>query len=122
MNAARVSFYSPDTLNPAVPVLPSFLARIVAPPTFRAVTRPLLSEAFPTLATDLGVASHFTTLVRSKTDPPEKYPVAVTCRVPPMTTVTDAGSTTIEFKISGVTVSDVVPDAAGRVAVTVVVP
>jgi len=67
----RMCPYGPDTLSEAVLILFPLLARIVALPTLLAVTAPLLVE-FPIMATDLGVTSHFTWRVTSRTDPPEK--------------------------------------------------
>src|SRR5262245_15438725 len=58
----------------------------------------------------------------SRTEPPEKCPVAVICWVSPRARVTGSGSTSIELRVSFVTVRKVTPDPRGRVAESVVVP
>jgi hypothetical protein len=97
------------------------LARIVAFPTLRDVTSPLVVK-LATVPMDLGTTDHFTWFVMSRMDPPEKSPVAVICCVPLRGRSTVGGATVIEVSVSFVTVSTVVAETPPSAAVSVVVP
>ena len=100
-----------------VPLFPSLVAVIVADPAATAVTRPPAE----TVATAGALLDHVMTRPLS-TLPAESFVVALSCAVPPTTTLAVAGATVTVATGTTVTVIDELPDFPSLVAVIVAAP
>src|SRR3989475_391259 len=105
------------TVTVAVPLFPSLVAVIIAPPTATPVTRPVAD----TVATPPLLVAHVTVRPLSGF-PLASRSTAVSCAVPPMTTLGAPGLTLTAATAATVTVTAAVPFFPSLVAVIVVVP
>src|SRR6266487_4266763 len=106
------------TVPVADPFLLAFLAVIVTEPAFVPVTTPL----FETHATDLDDDDHVHCCVTSTVLPSLNVPVAVSCCLPPRSTVNGFGVTAMDCSVGAVTVRAALAEAPPYEAVIVVEP
>ncbi len=102
-------------------ILPD-VAVIVVDPAAADVARPLDPAVLLTAATPEDDEFQVTAVVRSCVVPSEYVPVALNCRVVPLTMLELVGVIAIDTSVAGVTVNVVNPDTLPDVAVIVVDP
>ena len=110
------------TVKVAEPERPPDVAVIVVDPAATDVAKPLEPAALLMAATLEVDEFQVTAVVRSCVVPSEYVPVALNCRVVPLTMLELVGVIAIDTSVAGVTVNVVNPDTLPDVAVIVVDP
>jgi hypothetical protein len=110
------------TVSVVDPGIPPSVAVIVVEPAATEVAKPLEPAALLMVATPAADGLQATAVVRFCVVLSEYVPIAVNCRVVPLTMLGLVGVTTIDTSVAGVTVSVVDPGILPDVAVIVVEP